>query len=123
MKIKKEVKEWVIEATRPDGRVEILENKMGGAEIPSAIWAQMVKATRDAGKGEIKQKEQNATIDVDVLCRRCGEKHSPKFWLKQGVGYYCNDCHTLLTAIGRGEQTAWDEASEERDYTPFSKAD
>jgi len=40
------------------------------------------------------------------------------------AAYYCHDCHTLLTAIGKGEHTPMQDRTEERpDNTPHYKTD
>lgn len=105
---------------RPNGQIETVVHPKIDYMLP-ALFEQMKKAMRDAGRGEPLSYKNIDTVfemedkDCKTTCARCGttldirKDWKQKEWIKFGGNkvqvdaYYCQPCKSLLTAIGRGE--------------------
>jgi len=130
-----------ITVQRPDGSIEtMIHPKID--YFTDGLLRQANEAMAKAGRGEIlSYRNIDAVVEMEDSdyqgrCDRCGATIDTRTaYMQQERGhyagktvtvaaYYCDSCHTLLTAIGKGEHTALeDRAADNPDNTPYTKQD
>ncbi len=124
-----------ITVKRPDGTTETVTKT---DHITDYIFNQMKVKTAEAGRGTLLTwKWVEAVIereesDYIVKCEHCGHTLDSRTAYHQFenycgnkvITYYCNDCHSLLSAVGMGELSALEAKTTETVTTePFTKED
>jgi len=130
-----------ITVQRPDGSIETMIHPKVDYFTP-ALLDQANKAMAAAGRGKILSYRNIEAVvemeDADYVgrCDRCGAKIDTRTAYMQQerasfggktvpvAAYYCDTCHTVLAAVGKGEHTALkDRAADRPDNTPYTKQD
>jgi len=109
-----------ITVRRPNGQIETAVSPKF-ERLNDILFAKMVKATKDAGRGEcLSYRNIEAVVEMEdsdyqARCQRCGcgvdtrKASSQKEWSRFGGSkirvdaFYCDSCHRLLAGIGAGE--------------------
>jgi Zn finger protein HypA/HybF involved in hydrogenase expression len=134
-----EARKSEITVQRPDGSIETLIHP-NVDYFTDALLRQANQAMAAAGRGTILSYRNIEAVvemedsDYEGRCDRCGARIDTRTAYTQQerdyfagktvqvAAYYCDSCHTLLTAIGRGEHTPMEERTEERpDNTPHTR--
>lgn len=126
---------------RPDGTIETaIHPKVD--YFTDGLLRRANEAMAAAGRGKIiSYRNIDAVVemeDTDYVghCDRCGAKIDTRTAYSQRerthycgktvpvAAYYCDACHTVLSAVGKGEHTALeDRAADMPDNTPYTKQD
>jgi len=113
-----------IDVKRPNGNIETIDvTAKFRIGLNDKLFAQVVVATRQAGRGDVLCYRNIAPVveieeaDYQTNCPRCGHRidsrksygQKESYLGHQVMTYYCDDCRKLLSAIGSGEHTALED--------------